>query len=215
MALTAGATMTCSALANEDLSHRWRVRADVGGNIPQSPTVSDLGGPVTSGGKMELDAGMTFDMGIGFRVTPWFILEGGIGFTYNNIDSIGNWSYPNSSLSQMPIMLNAEFCLPRGPLVPFVGIGAGGVLGTVSFGNYYYYYYSDSDGWANNFVPAGQVFAGLRYEFSQECSIGVSYRFLAVAGYNWDVEWWNGADFEFGVNKMFTHSICITFDATF
>lgn len=203
------------ALGDDYSSQRWRVRADIGGNIPISPTVSDLGGPVISGGKMALDAGMSLDFGIGFKVTPWFILEGEIGFTYNHIDSIGNWSYPNSSLTQMPIMLNAEFCLPVGRLVPFAGIGGGGVLGSVTFGDYYYYYYSESDGWGNNFVPAAQAYAGLRYEFSNEWSLGISYRFLAVPGYDWDVEWWNNADFSFGVDKMFTHSICITFSGTF
>jgi opacity protein-like surface antigen len=209
------ACLAFPALANEDLSQRWRIRFDLGGNIPVNPTISELGGPVTTGGKMDLDAGMTFDMGVGFRVAPWFTLEAEIGFMYNEIDSIGNWSYPNSSLSQMPIMLNAEFSIPRGPLVPYAGIGAGGVLGSVSFGSYYYYYYSESDGWANNFVPAAQAFAGLRYEFDRNWSAGISYRFLAVPGYDWDVEWWNGADFSFGVDKTFTHSICVTFSGTF
>ena len=203
------------ALADEYSSQRWRIRSDIGGNIPISPTVSDLGGPVTSGGKMELDAGVSFDFGVGYRVTPWFLLEGEFGFTYNNIDSVGNWSYPDSSFSQMPIMLNAEFCLPTGRLVPFAGVGAGGVLGNVTFGNYYYYYYSDSDGYALNFAPAAQAFAGLRYEFEPGWSFGISYRFLAVPGYDFDVDWWNGADFSFGVNKTFTHSICITLSGTF
>lgn len=213
--LVALSCLASSALANEDSSQRWRIRADIGGNIPISPTVSEFGGPVTGGGKMELDAGVSLDFGIGFKVAPWFILEGEIGFTYNNIDAIGNWSYPNSSLTQMPIMLNAEFCLPLGRLVPFAGIGGGGVLGSITFGNYYYYYYSESDGWGNNFAPAAQAFAGLRYEISNDMSLGLSYRFLAVPGYNWDVEWWNGADFSFGVDKMFTHSICVTFNAAF
>ena len=215
LVLTAAACLAVPALASEDLSQRWSIRFDLGGNIPVNPTVSEVGGPVTSGGKMELEAGMTFDVGIGFRVAPWFTLEAELGFTYNNIDSIGNWSYPNSSLTQMPIMLNAEFCIPRGPLVPFVGVGAGGVLGSVSFGNYYYYYYNESDGWGNNFVPAAQAFAGLRYEFNHNWSAGISYRFLATPGYDWDVEWWNGDDFAFGVDKVFTHSICITFSGTF
>lgn len=213
--LTAVTSLTRPALANEDLSQRWRIRTDIGGNIPVSPTISDLGGPVTTGGKMDLDAGMSLDFGVGFRVAPWFTLEGSFGFTYNEIDSVGNWSYPNSSLTQMPIMLNAEFCIPRGPLVPYAGIGAGGIWSTVSFGNYYYYYYTDSDGWGSDFVPAAQAFAGLRYEFNNNWSAGISYHFLAAPGYNWDVDWWNDADFEFGVNKMFTHSICVTFSATF
>ena len=87
------ASLTCPALANEDLSQRWRIRTDIGGNIPDSPTVSEFSvpGPVTNG-KMELDAGMSLDIGIGFRVTPWFTLEGSFGFSYNEIDAVGDWS---------------------------------------------------------------------------------------------------------------------------
>ena len=209
------ACLAAPALASEDVYQRWRIRADIGGNIPISPTVSELGGPVTSGGKMELDAGMSMDFGIGFKVAPWFILEGEIGFTYNDVDAIGNWYYPNTSLTQMPIMLNSQFCIHVVRLEPFVFIGVSGLLCSVTFGNYYYYYYSESDGWGNNFVPAAQAFAGLRYEISDDMSLGISYRFLAVPGYDWDVEWWNGDDFSFGVDQMFTHSICITFTATF
>lgn len=215
MALIAGACLALPALGDEYWpSQRWRLRFDVGGTIPQDPTVSEIGGPVT-GGKMDLDAGMAFDLGVGFRVAPWLTLEGELGFTYNHIDSIGNWFYPDSSLSQMSMMINAEFSYPIGRIVPFAGIGGGGVLSTVSFGNYYYYYYTDSDGWGTDFVPAAQAFAGLRIEFNQNWSAGVIYRFLATPGQNWDVDWWNGADFEFGVDKVFVHSICLTFTGTF
>jgi len=213
--LTFAGCLAWPTLADEYSSQRWRIRFDIGGTIPVDPAVSELGGPVTSGGKMDLDAGMAFDLGIGFRVAPWFTLEAALGFTYNEIDSIGNWSYPNSSLSQMPMMINAEFAFPIGRLTPYAGIGAGGVFSTVSFGNYYYYYYTESDGWGTDYVPAAQAFAGLRYEFSDEWSVGVSYRFLATPGQDWDVEWWNGADFDFGVDRLFTHSISVTFTGSF
>ena len=213
--LASATCLACSTLANEDSSQRWRTRFDIGGNIPINPTISELGGPITSGGEMDLDAGMTFDFGVGYRIAPWFTLEGAFGFIYNEIDSVGNWSYPDSSLLQMPIMLNAEFSIPVGRWSPYAGIGAGGVWSNVRFGSYYYYYYSDSDGSGYDFVPAAQAFAGLRYEFDNNWSAGISYRFVAVPGQDWDVDWWNGADFEFGVNKLFTHSICVTFNASF
>lgn len=200
-----------------DLSQRWRLRFDIGGTIPENPTLSEMGGPVTSGDKMELSAGMALDFAAGYRITPWFILEAELGFTYNEIDSVGNWSYPDSGLSQMLMMVNAEFSCPIGRLVPFAGIGGGGVYSSVSFGNDYYYGWSGFDGRGDDFVPAAQAFAGLRFEFSENWSAGVTYRFLATPSQDWDVdwEWWNGADFHFGVDRVLIHSICFTITGSF
>lgn len=203
----------------ESISQPWRYRFDIGGTIPENPTLSMISGPVTAGNEMKLTAGSTFDLGIGYQATPWLLLEGSLGFTYNGIDAVGNWAYPNSSLTQMPIMFNVEFCVPRGPLVPFAGFGVGGVWSQLSFGNYYYsyyyYYYSDSAGHASDFVAAAQVFAGLRYEFDSNWNIGVVYRFLATDSQHWDVDWWNGADFQIGVDRVCIHSICLTVSGRF
>lgn len=215
LALVSVSCLIRPALGQDLSSQGWRFRFDIGGTIPENPTLSDIGGPITSGGKMELSAGMAFDLAAGYRITPWFTLEGELGFTYNNIDAVGNWSYPNSSLSQMLMMLNAEFSFPIGRFRPFAGIGAGGVYSTVSFGNYYYYYYSDSDGWGDDFVPAAQAFAGLRFEIDQNWSIGVAYHFIATPSQEWNVNWWNNADFEFGVDRICIHSICISVTGSF
>lgn len=214
--LVSAGCLTCAALGQESpTSERWRFRFDIGGTIPENPTLSEMGGPVTGGDKMELSAGMAFDFAAGYRVTPWLVLEGELGFTYNEIQSVGNWSYPNSSLSQMLMMVNAEFSYPLGRLVPFAGLGGGGVYSSVSFGNYYYYYWGDTDGWGDDFVPAAQAFAGLRFEFNRNWSAGVTYRFLATPSQNWNVEWWNGADFNLGVDRVCVHSICFTVTGTF
>lgn len=209
-------TGLAAAAADEiDPAQRWRFRFDMGGNIPNNPTLSEIGGPVTTGGDLELSAGMSMDFGAGYRLTPWLLLEGSLGFTFNEVDSVGNWSYPDSSLSQLSMMLNIEFAPRFGRVVPFVGIGGGGVYSSISFGNYYYYYYSDSDGWGDDFVPAAQAFAGLRIEISPEWSVGVSYRFLATPSQSWDVEWWNGAEFQLGVDRVTSHSICISLTGSF
>jgi opacity protein-like surface antigen len=216
LALVSAGCLALTAMGQENAaSQRWRFRFDIGGTIPDNPTLSEIGGPVTGGDTMELDAGIAFDFAAGYRITPWLLLEGELGFTYNEIDSVGNWSYPDSGLSQMLMMVNAEFSYPFGRLVPFAGIGGGGVYSSVSFGNYYYYYYSDSDGSGDDFVPAAQAFAGIRFEFSPNWSAGVTYRFLATPGQNWDVEWWNGADFNLGVDRVYMHSICFTVTGTF
>jgi len=214
--LVSAVCLTWAAMGEESsILQRWCTRFDIGGSMPQNPTLSEIGGPVTGGDEMELSAGMQFDFAVGYRVTPWLTLEGELGFTFNEVDSVGDWSYPDSALSQMAMMFNVEFSYPRGPLVPFAGIGAGGVFSELSFGNYYDYYYSDSDGSGTDFVPAAQAFAGVRYEFNKQFSLGATYRFLATASQEWDVEWWNGADFKLGVDRVCIHSICLVISGRF
>ena len=78
-----------------------------------------------------------------------------------------------------------------------------------------YYYFSESDGSGSDFVPAAQVFVGLRYDFNDRCSVGVTYRLLATARQEWDVDWWTGQDFRVGVDSVRMHSICLAFTARF
>ena len=216
LVLVSAACLTWAAMGEESsVLDRWCTRFDIGGSMPQNPTLSEIGGPVTSGDEIELSAGIQFDFAVGYRVTPWLTLEGELGFTFNEVDSVGNFSYPDSALSQMAMMFNVEFSYPRGPLVPFAGIGAGGVFSELSFGNYYDFYYSDSDGSGTDFVPAAQAFAGVRYEFNKQFSLGVTYRFLATASQKWDVEWSYGPDFKVGVDRVCMHSICLVFSGSF
>lgn len=208
-------TLTASAWADPGNPSRWNVRFDIGGSMPQNPTLSEIGGPITSGGKLELSAGMQFDFAVGYRLLPWVSVEAELGSTFNEIDSVGGWSYPDSALSQLPIMANIMFEYPRWRFKPFAGIGAGGVYSTVTFGNYYYYYWGDADGYGSDFVPAAQVIAGARYEFNPSWSVGVTYRFLATGSQDWDVDWWNGADFKFGVDSVCVHSVCLVLTGSF
>lgn len=204
--------VACRATGQEDFgsSPRWRVRFDIGGSIPENPSLSKIDGPVSGGDTMELSAGMQFDLSVGYRFTPWLGLEGELGFIFNEVDSVGNWTYPNSALNQMLLMANVVVEYPRGPFVPFAGVGAGGVLSSLSFGNRYdYWYWSDYDGYGSDFVPAVQAFGGVRYEFNERWSVGLIYRFLATDRLEWDVEWWNGADFKIGVDRVCLHAICL------
>jgi hypothetical protein len=52
------------------------------------------------------------------------------------VESVGNWSYPDSTLSQLALMANLVIEYPDGPWVPYAGIGAGGVLSSLTFGDY-------------------------------------------------------------------------------
>jgi opacity protein-like surface antigen len=214
--LMCAAGLTLPALGQSSLSPElWSVRLDLGGNIPENPSLRLHDGFVTGGDKMELDAGVQFSAALGYRVVPWLILEGELGFSYNGVKAVGNFTYPDTALTQFTMMANLVIEPPTGPLVPFAGIGAGGVVSTLTFGNYYSYYYGDSDGHGTDFVPAAQAFAGLRYKFGERTSLGVSYRFLVTEHQKWDVNWYTGNDFTVSVDSMRTHLISLEFSASF
>lgn len=217
LAVVSAGWLALSAVADESssLAQRWRVRFDIGGTFPEDANLTEIGGPVTSGGELKLSPGMQFDLAAGYRITPWLSLEGELGFAFHTVDSVGNWSYPDSALSQMLMMANVVVEYPRGPLVPFAGVGAGGVLSTLSFGNYYDYYYSSSDGSGTDFVPALQAFGGVRYQFHDNWSVGVVYRVLVTDDQEWDVDWRDGGSFRVGVDSVCIQSICLVVTGSF
>jgi opacity protein-like surface antigen len=211
LVLVSAGWLALSAAAEDgaSLEHRWRFKFDIGGTFPEEAKLTEIGGPVTSGGDLKLSPGLQMDLAAGYRITPWLSVEGEFGFTFNSVESVGNWSYPNSELWQMLMMANVVVEYPRGRFVPYAGFGAGGVLSSLSFGNYYDYYYSSYDGSGTDFVPALQAFAGVRYQFHPQWSLGVVYRFLATAEQKWDVEWWDGRSFNLAVNSICIQSVCL------
>ena len=215
--LVSACCLAWSAVADESasLAQRWRVRFDIGGTFPEEAKLTELDGPVPNGAELKLSPGLQFDLAAGYRITPWLSLEGELGFTFNTVDSIGNWYYPNSELWQMLMMANVVVEYPRGPFVPFAGVGAGGALSTLSFGNYYYYGYSEPDGVGTDFVPAFQAFGGVRYQFNNQWNLGVVYRFLLTGAQEWDVDWWDGATTRVGVDSVCIQSVCLVITGSF
>ena len=197
---------------------RWNFRFDVGGTMPADPELTTFSGPITEGGEIKLSAGGQFDIAMGYRLTPWLSLEGELGFAANAVDSIGNWSYPDSSLTHFLFMANVVIEKPLGQFVPFAGVGVGGDFSTLSFGNrdYYDYYYSwDPDGSGTDCVLAYQAFGGVRYLFNENFSMGVVYRYFATGAQDWKVDWWTGSDFKVGADAIGVHSVCLVFSASF
>ena len=204
---------SASARAQDfEAGQRWRGRVDVGGTIPESANLTELGGPV-SGLKMELDPGFQMDLSLGYRITPWLEVGPELGMTFNGVHSVAGFSYPDSTLFQMPIMANAILELPNAKrFSPYVGAGVGGVASFLTFGNDYYW---GPDGSGSTFVLGFQAFAGLRYRFTDTFSMGVNYRFMMTEDQKWDIEWWDGYHSNIAVDSIRLHSICLVFEATF
>ena len=116
----------------------------------------------------------------------------------------------------MLFMANLLVEHPVGRFVPFAGVGIGGDWSYIAFGGGYYYYWDwEPDGEGSDFVLAYQAFAGLRYRFSDTCSMGVMYRYFTTGDQKWDIDWWTGSDFELGVDRVGVHSISLVFSLNF
>ncbi len=205
------------AQAPEDFD-RWTVRLDMGGVIPEDATLREFGGPV-SGERLKLDPGFQFDLALGYRIRPWLEVGPELGFTFNGVDSIGGWSYPNTILGQILMMGNVRLEYPaKSRLAAFAGGGIGGVASFLTFGgdnDYYDYDDHGADGTGSDLVWAYQAFGGLRYRVADKWSLGLEYRFLHTDPQRWDVDWWNGPEFAVGINSLRMHSVCLMLSGTF
>jgi opacity protein-like surface antigen len=198
---------------------KWSIWFDMGGTIPEDANLTELGTPV-SGEEFQLDPGFQFDMGFGYRPLDWLVVGPELGFTYNGIHSVGQWSYPNSMLGQILMMANVRIEYPHGRLAPFIGAGVGGAASFLTFGgggssNDYYYDYDEPDGTGADFASAFQVFGGLRYRMSGKWNLGVEYRYFATDKQHWDVDWRYGRNFGISVDSIRMHYICLVISADF
>jgi opacity protein-like surface antigen len=207
--------LALGASAEEWLPGPWTARIELGGNIPENPSLTLLDGPVTGGDELDLSAGVQFNAALGYRLQPWLILEGEFGISGNDINAVGNWTYPDSYMSQFSMMANLVVERPEGVVRPFAGIGAGGVVSSLTFGEYYFYGYNEADGEATDFVAAAQAFGGVRFRLGENMNLGVTYRALFVDDQKWKVHWRNGADFKIGATSMLIHSINLSFSVNF
>lgn len=201
-----------------DSNGRWRLRIDAGGVIPQETDLREFDGP-TGDNKFKLNAGFQYDMALDYQVTPWLGIGPELGLAFNGVDSIGDWSYSDTTLFQMLMMANVVVQYPGdGPLIPFAGAGIGGSAGFLTFWGDYYdddYPYGDPEGAAADIVLAFQAFGGLRFRVSENFELGVVYRVLATQPRHWEVDWDYGPDFDVATDRLIMHSVCLVFSGTF
>ncbi len=211
--VTATALIMSTAAAEEPLKP-WTARMDMGGTIPEDAKLTQLAGPITeTDAALKLDPGFQLDTSLGYRLLPWLELGPELGFTFNGVDSIGGWSYPNTTLGQILMMANVRLEYPpQSRLAPFVGAGIGGAASFLTFGGGYAY---EPDGTGSDFSLAFQAFGGLRYRFGDNWELGLVYRYLATDPQHWDVEWWDGGEFAVSIDSLRLHSICLVISGQF
>ena len=132
-------------------------------------------------GKISFLTGGRFDIGLAYQIADSLAvgIESGLVVTYPRTNEDGDFGF-----YQVPFMANVIYTIPvRWPIKPFLGIGLGGILTYVEQNRFLGPTFADRE-----FTPAGQAFAGLRYEFNDQFDISLEYRFVAGGEMNFDVQ---------------------------
>jgi opacity protein-like surface antigen len=134
------------------------------------------------GGRLSIFGGYNFNDFVGAQIET--------GFIYNDIDQIKGGGSIDGALMHVPLLADIvlRYDRPNFAWVPYVGIGGGGDVSEVWLDHVRAPNGSIVDGVGSDVVFAWQAFAGLRYKFAENMSIGAGYKFFWADGASWDVE---------------------------
>ncbi len=168
---------------DQDRVTGFYAKVDMGGAWSPNVEINEFIG-ARPGGKAELEPGIRFDMGVGYKFAPWIAAEFETGVIWNDIKGASD-----SELVNWPLMVNVVFEMPtRTRFIPFAGIGAGGVASTLFIDHLFTQDGAFIHGEDTDMVFAWQAFGGLKYVISDHFDVSLSYRYLNAEGPSWDVE---------------------------
>lgn len=146
----------------------------------------------TPGAELDLKPGMHLNVGGGYNINQYFAVQLDTGFIYNRIDNLkqsdGDDGY--GALRHIPMVAELVFRYdkPDSKWVPFAGLGAGADWSILALDDIQAPNGAVVDGLAGDVVFAWQAFAGVRYKFTQNMTLGGGYKFYWADGAEWDVD---------------------------
>ncbi|HEX4342025.1 MAG TPA: outer membrane beta-barrel protein [Verrucomicrobiae bacterium] len=163
----AGLTTVSSVRAADDSP--WYFKGDFGVNI-----IQDL--PARSGGEhgnVSFDVGPRLAVAGGYKLNHCWALELETGYTYNQIEHLSS----GNNLIQVPILLNIVYSHAfNDQWSVYGGLGAGAGINTLN---------TSDEGSDTDLSFDYQASVGLKYAFSQNCAIGLGYKFLGTTENDW------------------------------
>jgi opacity protein-like surface antigen len=157
-----------------DVSSGWYMSTD--GGLNMMPGIRGESGK--SGSEIRLDPGMRWGLegGYGFSLSPKLTLGAELesGILWNSLNSRRHGvpsteNAINGDLYQVPMLANAILNYHIGKWTPYLGAGGG-----------LEYLDANSHGAKDDFGPAMQGEAGVRYSLSEKAEVGLGYKYLAA-----------------------------------
>lgn len=188
------------------------LRGDIGPSFFPDGRLTQFGG--AAGSSVNYQTGLAADAAIGYAFNRNFSADFEFGFLGAKIDSVPGFFSDNSRLYYVPFLANAVLSLPlrHSSIVPYLGAGAGfaaAVFDTDGFGPSVNNYVTGSE---SDVVPAGQIFAGVRFQLMPNASLGVAYKFSATGDPSFS---YPPDNYHVGFKGARASSILFTFDVRF
>jgi opacity protein-like surface antigen len=188
-------------------------RADLGPSFFQDGRVN-YGGMI--GDPVRYDVGLAGDLALGYAFNPNFSADFELGYNGAEIDSTSGFISHHSHLYNVPFLVNGtvSFPIPRSNVTPYFGAGVG-FAATVFDTDYFGPSATPGDfvsGSESDVVPAGQVFAGVRFRLAPNASLGVGYKFFVTGDPTFT---YPPDDFDVGFRGTRAHSILLTAEVRF
>ena len=206
-AVALGGAMATASLNAAD--PKWYAQADIGVSLVNNTDVERF--IYAAGGEAEFDVGFASGLTAGYHLTPWLAAEFQTGYMLNGLSDV------DGVLSQSPIMVNLTYeCRKCRKFVPFVGVGAGGMLSVLSIDDYIDLGEGGVrvEGTDVDMVFGYQAFGGFRYDFNERMGVGFLYRFRGTGGPSWEVEdWYTGNTIgKISLDDVFSHTFTVLFN---
>ena len=186
---------------------------EAGGSMVQDAKIRDFFDEGVSGNTVKFDPGFHFGIAIGREINPFVRLEVESGYNYNALKSIEGATASSANFYRVPIMGNVVLQYPnRTGFVPFIGAGVGAQWAVCDAQNIEVGATTLSEK-SDTWVFGYQGYGGVRYQFRDNMSLGVSYHYSVADAPSWKFS--SVPDGNFKLNGIRTHSVSLLLDWTF
>lgn len=166
------------------------------------------------------DTGVAADMALGYAFDKYISLDFESGYIWAQLDNIPGYIVNDSSIGNVPLLVNATLSLPipHTNIVPYIGGGAGGAVVDFNARDF-----SDAagnvtvDGSDSDTVFAYQAFAGVRFMLTPNLSLGVGYKYFVTGNPGFTYPPLNPAEpnLDIAFKGVHTHSVMFTLQWNF
>jgi opacity protein-like surface antigen len=168
----------------------------------------------TRGTELEFDPGGRLSAAGGYNFNAYIGVQLETGFIFNNVKGVSSGGDIDAVLSHVPMLADVVLRYDKSDCqwVPYIGAGIGGDISSIALDDVRAPNGALVDGSDSDIVFAWQAFAGLRYKFMPNMSIGAGYKFYYAGNATWDVENSSG---DIKTGKAQVHSFGVDFTMTF